>query len=149
MAPSKASSEVTLRLERRIAASPEKVFAAWTSPEVLIHWFAPTPEFKTIVHEIDLRVGGRYRIEMRDPGGAPHTATGTYREVDAPRKLVFTWRWEEKTQMADTLVTVTCQPDGAGTLMVLLHENLADEADRDSHNKGWIGCLDRLPAAVR
>ncbi len=148
MESSKTSSAIALRLERLIAAPPAKVFAAWTTPEVMKNWLAPSPEFQTFVHAIEVRVGGRYRIEMRDPGGAPHTATGVYRIVDPPRKLAFTWRWEEKAEMPDTLVTLTFAPEGDGTRLVLVHENFADEADRDSHDKGWTGCLDRLPAGV-
>ncbi len=144
----KVAADVTLRLERRIAAPPERVFAAWTTPEVLSRWFSPSPEYSVHVHQLDLRVGGAYRIEMRHTGGNAHVAYGTYREITAPRRLSFTWRWENDPAVPETLVTVLVTPDGAGTKLEFLHERFADAEQRDKHNQGWTGCLARLLAEL-
>lgn len=144
----KATADITLRLERRIAATPERVFAAWTKAEELSRWFSPTPQMSVHVHEADVRVGGRYRIEMRPPAGDSHIATGTYVEITPPKKLVFTWSWESRPAGKGTQVTILIEPDGAGSRMVLLHEKFVNEEDRTKHGEGWTGCLDRLVAAL-
>ena len=89
-------TETSLRVERTFDASPEDVFDAWTNPEVLRRWWRPNPAWSTPVAEVDLRVGGRYRISMEDPETGPSiTAGGEYSEVSRPRRLVYSWQWEE------------------------------------------------------
>jgi uncharacterized protein YndB with AHSA1/START domain len=98
---------------------------------------------------VDLRVGGRYRFGMRQvPAGDIFYLTGTYREVTPPERLVYTWRWENEPDGAETLVTVEFHDRGAATEVVLLHEKFPNQHMRDEHNKGWSGCLDRLVALV-
>lgn len=147
MAAQNTGSEITLRLERAIAAAPAKVFEAWTRAEALTRWFAPSPESKTIVHAIEPSVGGRYRIEMQARDGASHVVAGTFREVTAPSRIVFTWKWEDPGAL-ETLVTVMIEPVGSGSKLVLLHERFPSTDERDKHNQGWEGCLNRLPHAV-
>jgi uncharacterized protein YndB with AHSA1/START domain len=87
--------ETSLFLKRTFAAPRAKVFEAWTKPEALLNWFAVTPDHVPSVAEVDLRVGGRYRIGMKHrPTGNEHIATGVYQEVVTNERLVFTWRWE-------------------------------------------------------
>lgn len=137
----------SLRITRAYAAPPEKVFRAWTDPEIMKQWFAPSDQFSTPEVTADARVGGRYRIVMRAPDGEYHRVGGVYREVDPPRKLVFTWAWES-TPERESLVTVEFNAAGAGTELVLTHERFADEVARDKHREGWGGCLERLPKAL-
>src|SRR3989441_9138601 len=95
-----------------------KVFQAWTRPEELKRWSAPG-DLTTPVAEVDLRVGGRYRIDMRAPDGTLHRVTGTYRQVDPPNRLVYTWQWETTPGATETLVTVELH-DPAGRTEVVL-----------------------------
>ena len=141
-------SETTLRISRSIAAPRDKVFAAWTRPEALKRWFGPNDDYTTPIAEVDLRVGGRYRIAMQSPGGKRSIVGGTYREVRAPERLAFTWAWEDSPDMPETLVTVEFHDRGGETEVVVIHERFPNEAAREEHNKGWIGCLGRLPKAV-
>ena len=144
MASQELGADVTLRLERTIAAPPARIYAAWTQAEELTRWFAPSNEFKTVVTALDTRVGGRYRIEMHRPDGKISIAIGQFRELNPPNRLAFTWRWEENPDMPDSVVTVTISPEGKGSRLVLVHEKLADAKSREGHNQGWIGCLGRL-----
>jgi uncharacterized protein YndB with AHSA1/START domain len=144
-----ASAEHTLELRRTLSASRERVFGAWTEAEALARWFAPADQYDVVVHALDLRIGGAFRIEMRHKSGASHFASGTYREIRAPERLVFTWRWEANAAMPDTLVTIELHARGEGTECVLTHRGFASEAEAGEHRKGWIGCLDRLPEAVK
>jgi uncharacterized protein YndB with AHSA1/START domain len=145
---SKAGTGVTLRIERTIAAPPEAVFAAWTRAEAVSTWFAPSDEYTAVIHELDVRVGGRLRIEMRHAGGKSHTVAGVFRDVQVPRRLAFTWAWVGQPEAEDTLVTVKIEPHEAGTRLLLVHEGFANQAQCDEHDKGWTGCLARFPGVV-
>ena len=138
-----------LRLDRTLAAPPEWVWDALTNADALAAWFWPE-RFDTKAHT-DPRPGGSYRIE-----GGGMAVHGTYVAVEAPTRLVFTWRWDGDQE--ETLVTITLSPprrrvrrrvelstvDG-GTALTLTHERFADPSSRDNHLTGWSDCLDRLP----
>jgi uncharacterized protein YndB with AHSA1/START domain len=142
--------ETTLRLERSIQAAPEAVFDAWTRAESLASWFAPSDEHQVVVHALDPRPGGRYRIEMRHVSGRRSIVGGIYREVTRPSRLAFTWAWEEGPSMAEeTLVTVALAAEKGGTRLVLTHERFPNAAARDEHQKGWGGCLARLEGRMQ
>lgn len=146
------TSQTTLQIRRTYQASRETVFEAWTNSETLKQWFGPTDDFKTPEAEVDLRVGGKYRIRMVSPDGESHIVGGVYKEITAPEKLVFTWAWEagggcgetESGSTIETLVTVEFRNRDGETELILTHEQFPDAAARDKHNEGWSGCLDRL-----
>ena len=137
-----------LRLVRTVAGSPERAFEAWTDPEQVSRWTCPDPT-ATVDVEIDLRVGGRYLIRMHVEGG-PFTAHGTYREVDPPRRLVYTWGWKEEAHAmkAETVVTVEFVPVEEGTEIRLTHSGFPTPDDRDGHEEGWKICVDRFAELV-
>jgi uncharacterized protein YndB with AHSA1/START domain len=137
----------SLEVRRIISATPARVYDAWTTPELLMKWFAPANEYTVIVHRADTHVGGTYRIEMRHANGASHIVVGEYRELNRPTRLAFTWGWEGA-PVADTLVTVEFHPSGAGTEVVLTHTRFPTESARNEHLKGWTGCLDRLTTTL-
>lgn len=137
-----------LKLVRTVAANPGRVFEAWTSPEQVKRWTCPDPTASVDV-EIDLRVGGHYSICMHVEGG-PFTAHGTYREVDPPRRLVYTWGWKEEAHAmkAETVVTVEFVPAQGGTEIRLTHIGFPTPDDRDGHGEGWKICVERLAEMV-
>ncbi len=150
MAKATAKIEASLQLTRTFAAPRDKVFRAWTQPGELRQWFAPTDKYSVTIAEVDLRIGGKYRIGMKPSGSdVPYIAFGTYREVQVPEKLAFTWSWENPdSDVGETLVTVEFRDLGDSTEVILTHELFPDEKSRDDHNKGWTGCLDRLAKYV-
>jgi uncharacterized protein YndB with AHSA1/START domain len=125
-------------LNRTFAVPAERVWRALTDPAALAAWFWPQ-RFATTT-EVDLRVGGRYRIDGTAVGMA---VSGEYVTVDPPHTLVFTWRWDG--EPGETLVTIELIPAEAGTDLVLRHERFASDGDRDGHAQGWHDCLARLP----
>ena len=138
----------SLTLTRRFRASPEKVWAAWTDPEKLIAWFCTTKAKPgTMRADLDVRVGGRYRISFDMESGEHSEVGGTYREVVANERLMFSWAWHS-TPERESLVTVSIRPDAAGTLMVFTHEQFFDEAARDNHAKGWDELFGQLEAIL-
>jgi uncharacterized protein YndB with AHSA1/START domain len=137
------SADTSLRISRTYNAPREKVFAAWTEPQHLNRWFAPTDEFE-VSADVDLRTGGKYRIEMKHSSGHVHTAIGEYREITPPERLIYTWGWLEDEIIRGTLVTIEFRDLGASTEVVLTHELFPDAEWRDKHNQGWTGCMARL-----
>jgi uncharacterized protein YndB with AHSA1/START domain len=134
----------SLTLKRRLHAPPAKVWAAWTDPEKIAHWFGPAQTKDGSVHaELDVRVGGRFRVSFSTEDGEYHEVGGLYREVVTNEKLIFSWAWHS-TPERESLVTVSLKPDGTGTLLTLHHEQLFDQAAADGHKNGWTGSLDKL-----
>ena len=132
----------SLTLKRHLKAPPEKVYAAWTDPKQLMHWFGPSGGGMKEA-KVDARVGGRFAAGFVTPDGERHDVSGVYREVVPNRKLVFTWAWRT-TPERESLLTLSFKPDGDGTMFTLLHEQFFDEAARDNHLKGWAGTMDKL-----
>jgi uncharacterized protein YndB with AHSA1/START domain len=116
---------------------------------MMAKWFARGPGYSpTKVIEADVRAGGKYRIEVSD-GKTLYRGSGTYREVQPPEKLVFTWTWEHD-DFPESLVTATFQPVGQSnfTEVVLTHERLPERA-LEPHRQGWEECFDVLEKAMR
>ena len=126
------TKDISLSLVRTIKASPEKVFSAWTDPKTLKRWMSPTSAMDVAVVETDLKIGGRYRIVMREPGGKEHRVGGTYTVL------------ERNGTGVETLVTITLRKKGEDTELTLTHAKFADGKTRDMHNEGWLGCVGRL-----
>lgn len=138
------AAKPSLTLKRRFNAPPARLYAAWTDPAQMTRWWGPAGAVPIQV-EADARVGGRFRVVVRMPDGEQHDVSGVYREVVPDGKLVFSWAWRS-TPERESLVTVTFKPDGAGTLLTLLHEQFFDETARDDHRGGWSEALDQLEA---
>ena len=137
------NSDTSLRLTRFFPAPPGRVFDVWTREEHRMRWACPRGAVLESA-ESDLRVGGRHRLVMKVEGGS-HTATGEYREVDPPHRLVYTWDWEEEEQrMGETLVTVEFVEVTGGTEVRLTHSGFPGPDARAGHDEGWESCLDRL-----
>lgn len=133
----------SLTLKRRVNAAPEKVYAAWADPEKLVQWFGPASvEEGSVKADIDLRVGGRYRISF-NANGNYNEVGGVYREVVPNQRLVFSWAWHS-TPERESLVTISIKPEGSGTLLVFNHAQFVDEKARDSHERGWTELLAKL-----
>ena len=133
-----------LEVRRTIRASAERLFAAWTEPAHLQRWWGPEGTSCPLA-EVDLRVGGAYRIANLLPSGDTVWITGRFERVSAPSELVYTWRFEPGPG-AESRVTVRFEPRGDATEVIVLHEGIADEAVRSQHEQGWHGCLAGLAA---
>ena len=144
------TAKVGIELQRRFRASPERVFRAWTQPVALREWWCP-PGWVAGEIEIDLRVGGSYRIAMVRAAspGARVSVSGQFLEVRAPGRLVYTWRWEGAfAEMPETLVTLELSGSDNETLLILHHGNFTDLGLRQQHRSGWIAACDRLDRVV-
>lgn len=143
--------EDVLRIQRVFNAPRAAVFQAWTDPEALKQWWGPEG-FSTPSADIDLRVGGRYRLEMRAPDGETAFLIGEYKQVEPPARLVYTWAWEDGSACGDghepvkgeSLIRVDFVDLGDKTEIILLHEGLPTAQSREEHHHGWSGSFDRL-----
>lgn len=136
----------SLTLKRHFPVAPEKVWRAWTDPKALAKWWGPGGQEPVSLAELDLRVGGAFRIIFGGPRGTEHECAGIYREVMPNRKLVFTWCWPNSTPERVSLVTILFKPAGGGTDFEFRHEQFFDEAARDGHRRGWSESFAKLEA---
>ncbi|HVN68720.1 MAG TPA: SRPBCC domain-containing protein [Candidatus Binatia bacterium] len=139
-----------LVLRRTYDAPRERVFAAWTSPQALRRFLGPGDVTVPDV-QIDARTGGTYRIVMRKADGEELVASGVYREIRPPERIVCTWSWEEDDPALEkeTLLTLEFIERGEKTELVLTHEAFRDATQRDNHEHGWTAILDQLGASLR
>jgi len=137
----------TLLIERTFQAPAQAVFDAWTSEEVMRRWWHAEHDWETSEASVDLRVGGEVRVVMRDPAAdAEYGGGGRYTEIDPPRRLAFTWLWDDVgTRM---LIELDFEEAGGVTTVRFTHSGLWDEDAVRSHEGGWTTAFDNLARAV-
>jgi len=144
MEAASAIENFSLTMNRQLNASQQQVYSAWTDKEAITSWFSPSDEIATIVHELDLRVGGLYRIEMLEPNGNSHKIHGEYVVLNPYQQIVFTWEWESEEQTVNSLVTIDLEEQDGKTNLVLTHDKLASQESVELHSEGWVACLAQL-----
>ncbi len=139
-------TKCTLIIKRTFRAPREKVFAAWTQADALKQWWG-TEGHTVPSAEMDFRVGGKYRIEMRTDEEESFYLNGAFVEIRTPERLVFTFRWERgEWDYPETRVSIKFIDKGDETEVTLTHEGFPDENMRDEHQGGWDECLGNLRA---
>jgi uncharacterized protein YndB with AHSA1/START domain len=145
-----------LIVTRELDAPRELVWKAWTEPGQVKAWLELGEGTRIESVKMDLRVGGKFRIQTKMRDGEFFTAAGTYLEVKAPERLVYTWDWEKdgggaefgELEGNESQVTVEFRVSGQRTQLVLTHERFASAVSRDSHQEGWQSWLGRLAKFV-
>lgn len=149
-----------LVIERTLRASPERVFDAFTDPQQLKKWWWPNG-FACPAAEVDLRVGGTYRLAMEWPESIPaearfaHHMGGEYYEIERPRRLVMSGRAvnDQQGELFATLIEVTFEArDDGGTALTIRQSYFEPMPPADAMagaEQGWseqLGKLERLLA---
>lgn len=143
------SDATTLRIERVIDAPVHAVFDAWTSREAMLQWYRDGDGWRVDVTELDVRPGGRYRVEFGIDGHPPFVEYGEYMVIDRPHRIVMTETLEGvEAPWADTQVTVELTDQAGKTHCVLTQERFPSEHHRDLAAGGWPGFLDRIEQLV-
>jgi uncharacterized protein YndB with AHSA1/START domain len=139
------SSQISLVVRRTIQAPAPRVFEAWTRPEQLRRWWGPRPVTCSEA-EVDLRVGGSYRIGNLLPDGKVLFIFGQFEVVEAPKRLVYSWHLQlaDGTVTESSRVSVRFEAHERSTEVIVVHERIDSEATRADHEHGWTGCLDNL-----
>ena len=136
------SDGIVLVVRRTVRADANRIFEAWTQPDQLCAWWGPRPVTCSAA-EVDLRVGGRYRIVNALPDGTSVIIEGAFEQVEPPHRLVYSWRVGGELA-ASSRVTVRFESRGDATEVIVVHEQIENQTVRDSHEHGWLGCLDGL-----
>jgi uncharacterized protein YndB with AHSA1/START domain len=132
----------TTSVERQVSieASPETIWEFLVDPDKATRWMG-------LSATLEPEPGGLYRVEVI-PG---HTARGEFVELDPPRRIVYTWGWEEgesSVPPGTSTVEIELIPEGDGTTVRLLHSDLPSAAAAESHGHGWQHYLERLAIAA-
>lgn len=131
-----------VELERLVPFAVEQVFQIWTNPEKFPKWFLANETMTLGKVEADIRVGGKFFIEMIvEEKILVHS--GEYRRVEVNRELAFTWNSHMPLDK-DSLVEVTFEPRDGKTLLKLRHTGCATEDSRKAHASGWGSILDHF-----
>lgn len=148
MEATRTKEKPSLSIQRRFPVAPEKVWRAWTDPQALKRWFGPGDAQAVSVAEVDVRVGGRFRLVFGGPKGDEHEVQGVYKEVVQNRRLVFTWTWPRTTPERESVITIVFKASGGGTELDFRHEQHYDETVRDGHLRGWTETFVKLERVV-
>ena len=138
----------TVTLTRRIAASVDAVYAAWTTESGLRTWYAPVEGWVVGEARVDARVGGGYRVTFGPaPAGDAYVEEGTYTIVEPGARLVWNGTVTGDDASDVSHIEVTFTPDGDGTLLTVVEKGLSADA-ADMHEQGWSEALDRLEVVL-
>jgi uncharacterized protein YndB with AHSA1/START domain len=136
----------SLTLVRRFKAPPERVWEAWTSPELLARWFGPH-HTRVEAATVALHPGGALNVVLREDDGTRHEIQGEYQVIEPPHRLVLAWNWASTPERVSR-VTVLLRAVEGGTEVTLTHDRFADAAAATRHTRGWTESLERLFALL-
>ena len=138
----------TIRLHRVLAAKPEKVYRAFTTPDAMARWLPPNG-FTCTVHQMDAKVGGTYRMSFTNfSSGRSHAFGGKYLELVPGELIRYTDRFEDPKLPGDMTTTVTLKPVSVGTEVVIVQEGVPAAIPLEACYLGWQQSLNHLAALV-
>jgi len=132
-----------ITITRILNAPRERVFAAWTQPELICKWFGPTLDSQCEA-EVDLRVGGSYAIQVNGMNGIRRTIYGKYTEILPPSRLAMTWNLSGLSDADGSLVTVELRECNGKTELTVIHAQLTNEQMRNAATQGWNAGLNKM-----
>lgn len=133
-----------VKVSRTLPAPPAAVFDAWINPAKLRRWWAGAERIVRI-HDLDVRVGGVWRISFDTPEGNHFEMQGVYREVTPTERLSFSWTAARNGEAGtQSLVVIEFAPAESGTHLTIAHHLPADASDAASVRPGWESSLNRL-----
>jgi uncharacterized protein YndB with AHSA1/START domain len=142
------AAELALHLERVLPAPRPLVFSMHAKPDLLAQWWGPKG-FSVPHVDLDVRVGGGYRIAMQPPEGDVFFLYGEFREVVPPTRLAYTFRWDPPDpDDQETVVVLSLGDVGEATALTVDQGTFATEERRSLHEQGWSESLDRLQALI-
>jgi uncharacterized protein YndB with AHSA1/START domain len=140
-----------VEVRRLLDASPERIFAAFADQKLVAQWLRPSTDVKLTVLAYDFRPGGRYRFAYDVSTDRRMVVGGTFRAIEAPARIVFTWLIEPPDEHAglDSEVTVQLIRRGSSTELTIRHDNFHRKDADSRHEQGWRGALDLLEASLQ
>ena len=148
---SSATSFGIFTIKRLLKASPERVYAAWSTAEGKMRWFkAPAGEWEQVERKFDFRVGGREHLVGRWQNGMISEFDCTYRDIVPNRRIVYVYDLTVSgKKISVSLATIDFSPEGEGTRMVLTEQGafLDGYEDAGAREKGTNALMDALEAS--
>jgi uncharacterized protein YndB with AHSA1/START domain len=139
------AARATLRMKRSFEAPVQAVFDAFTSEEVIRRWWHAGHDWETPEATVDLRIGGEVRVLMRNPHeDVKYGGGGRYTEIDPPKRLAFTWVWDDDEDRVEQLIEIDFVDADGATTITFTHSGLWDEESLPSFEDGWGKCFDNL-----
>lgn len=143
------ATKLALRLERVLPAPRPLVFRMHTEPALLAQWWGPKG-FSIPSVDLDLRVGGEYRIEMQPPEGDVFFLSGEFREVEPDSRLAYTFRWEPPDpDDRETTAVLSFRDLGESSSLTVDQGPFATVERRALHEQGWTESMDRLEELIK
>ncbi|WP_295559181.1 SRPBCC domain-containing protein [uncultured Hyphomicrobium sp.] len=136
---------------RKLKSPAHAVYAAWTEPRLIAKWLAPGADTVTSV-TVDLRKGGRFRLDGLNGDGKPYSFCGTYLELAENRRVALSWMYDGPVPAlrADASVVVVdiqkLEPDL--TELTLTHEKLTGRDEAEIYRVSWTECMSKLESAA-
>jgi uncharacterized protein YndB with AHSA1/START domain len=135
-----------IEIERIFDAEVELLWDIWTEPGYIAQWFGSDPFGIVQRVDIDLMVGGKFRIQFSDSDRSVHTARGEYLNIDKYKNLKMTWEWEsEPNRVSELNVDFISMNDK--TKIVLTHSNLIFETVHN-YEFGWNGAFNKIDSKI-
>ena len=132
-----AKTKNEISIERLFDADVTLMWKAWTRPDLIKRWFGSDPNGTVEEVELDLRIGGSYKITFKDSDQSEHTCRGKFLSIMEHKLLKYSWEWESEPGHVSEL-TVHFISLGEKTKLVLEHRNL-NPASRHAYAEGWSG----------
>ena len=145
-------THATFVVERTYAASPARVFAAWSEPAIKRRWFAGPEDWEPEEHELDFRIGGRERSTGGPKGGPVHTYDAIYMDIVPNKRIISSYEMHlDETRISVSLATVELKPKDAGTRLIYTEQGaFLDGYDNAAQREqGTIELLDALGVELR
>lgn len=137
-----------LKLERLIDATPAEVFDAFIDPEAHKKWYQDRLD-DVVTSEVDLRVGGTWHTTFGHAGHEPYAEINVFTEIDRPNRLAYASTFVNADGTTfDTNLVITFEAQGGKTLFTIVQTGFPTEKDRNDHQGGWPGFIDRLERVV-
>lgn len=134
--------EQLLSIDLRFRSSLERLWAAWTSPALILKWFGSDPNGKGLRADLDLSPGGRFEISFQDADLTEHTCTGIYKVVLPLQKLSFTWEWKSEPGVVSFIEVIFIR-EGNFSRMHFEHKDFGT-ASIHAYESGWHATFAKL-----
>lgn len=148
-----AASFGSFTISRLLKASPERVFAAWTTPEGKQAWFvAPSPDWRAVERTFDFRVGGNEVLAGKWASGLVTRFDCTYRDIVPNERVVYVYdMWMDDRKISVSLATIEIRAEGDGTRMVVTEQGafLDGYVDEGSRERGTSLLMDQLEQSLQ
>ena len=138
----------TVRLHRVLRTKPEKIYRAFLDGDAMAKWLPPHG-FTGKVHELDARVGGRYRMSFTNfSTGSSHSFGGEYLELVPNERIRHTDRFDDANLPGQMITTITLKPVSVGTELTVVQEGIPEAIPAEACYLGWQESLTLLAQLV-